>query len=44
MREDYYNNIPASELNPNHKEDFEKLLTKVVTTTAPPVKKKERKK
>ena len=25
-RKDYYNSIPESEINPNHKEDFETLL------------------
>ncbi|HWB63386.1 MAG TPA: hypothetical protein VG603_07750 [Chitinophagales bacterium] len=28
-REDWYNNIPESELNPNAKEDFDRVLEKM---------------
>lgn len=37
-REDY-NRIPESEINPNGKEDFEKVLTKIFPPVEPKTKK-----
>ena len=38
-REDWYNNIPENELNPNAKEDFERALKKIF----PPIEPKSKK-
>lgn len=38
-RDDWYNNIPESELNPNAKEDFDRALKKMFPLIEPKPKK-----
>ena len=39
-QEQYYDSIPEKEKNPNHKEDFEKVLSLAVSKKITPTKKK----